>query len=414
MDQAGWPEEVKLDYDLGSIQLLNYKREVVTGDIVHYSFEVQIGTNQYDKIGIHRVVKESTPGQPLKTEKNYFFQHGDAKNFVGMMLPAVYSPSMPNDHGLAIFLAQNNIDVWGIDQPWCFPPAEASGADFDYFENYDLGQTVRYLRTAMAIVRIARYLTGNELTGLNMSGYSSGVSETVAALDLETQLDPDVRHARTFIPVDLTIKSDRPEVHQTWNNDLVIRVEELNNGNWAAFVGFTLVAELAKTDPGGDSPIIDGFTNFEVAQFFSSGPIFGDEFSFHYWAADYVDGFPAGDLKYLTREQSFDFMASAIEWQPNKFYYDQCILHGESADSPYDDHFSQIKVPVLCVAAGGGFGQTSKYGIDQLGSTDVTHLIPSLEDPENVLEDFGHIDLFTALNAKDLWWGQLVDWLEAH
>ncbi len=105
---------------------------------------------------------------------------------------------------------------------------------------------------------------------------------------------------------------------------------------------------------------------------------------------------------------------AAIEYQPHRFYMDYCILFGNSQDSPFDNHIGQIKVPILNIAAGGGFGETSKYGIARMGSTDVTHLIPSLEAPGNELYDFGHVDLFTGYNAKEMMWEDLLDWLEAH
>ncbi|MBK8492224.1 MAG: hypothetical protein IPL49_15415 [Saprospirales bacterium] len=411
LDQAGWPEDKTLDFDLGSLQLLNYKREVVTGDIVHYSFEVQIGTNQYDKIGIHRVVKESTAGQPLVTENAFFYQHGDLKNFVGMMLPATYSPSMADDFGLAIYLAQNGVDVWGADMAWCFVPAE--GTDFGWFKDYGINKAARDTRTAMAIARIARYLTGNELAKMNMAGYSSGVATAVGALDLETQLDPDEQHIKGFVSIDLAFKTDLPNLLLAWDEQFTLSQEPYDQGTYEIYLGFTLVGSLAESDPNGDSPIFPGMTNLQVALFFGCGNAFV-HIPFHFWAADWVDDFPATP-KYTTQEQILDFMKAAIEYQPHRFYLDYFILMGAySMDSPYDDHLAQVKVPVLNIGAGGGFSETSKYGIARLGSTDVTHLIPSLEAPGDELIDFGHVDIFTGYNAKEMMWEGLLGWLEGH
>ena len=410
VDQAGWPEEVELDFELGSVQLLNYKRTVLTGDIVHYSFEVQIGANEYDKIGIHRVVKESAAGQPLKTEKAFFYLHGDLKNFAGMMLPSVFSPSMGSDYGLGIYLAKNGVDVWGVDMAWCFVPA--AGTDFGWFKDYGIGKAARDTRTAMAIARIARYLSGNELAKMNLAGYSSGVATSVGALNLETQLDTDEQHIKGFVAIDLVIKTDSDSTLLALEEQLGFFQASHTAGTYEWLLGFTFVGSQAKTNPGGESIVIPGLTNEQVALLFGCGKGWV-YIPFHFWAADWDNGLPVSP-KYTTKEQIYDFMIAAIEYQPFQFIIDYCKLLGTTHDSPYDDYLNQIKIPVLNVAPGGGFGEDTKYGVARLGSTDVTHLIPSLEPPGNELIDFGHVDLFTGYNAQTMWWEDLLEWLEGH
>lgn len=410
VDQAGWPEEVELDFELGNIQLLNYKREVITGDIVHYSFEIQIGTNEFDKIGIHRVVKEATAGQPLKTENAFFYLHGDLKNFVGMMLPSVFSPSMGADYGLGIYLAKNGVDVWGVDMAWCFVPA--AGTDFSWFKDYGMERAARDTRTAMAIARIARYISGNELAKMNMAGYSSGVATAVAALNLETQLDPAEQHIKGFVAIDLAIKSASDGLDLSLAEQVDLYKTPIDAGTYESYLGFTFVGAQAKTDPGGDSPVIPGFTNEQVALLFGCGKGWV-HIPFHFWAADWDNDLPVS-TRYTTKEQIYDFMISAIEYQPFQFFLDYCYLMDKVNESPFDDHFAQVKLPILNVSPGGGFYEDSKVGIAQFGSTDVTHLLPSLEPPGNELIDFGHVDLFTAYNAQEMWWEDLLGWLENH
>ena len=64
-------------------------REIVTADIAHYTYGVRTGPGKYDRIRVHRVVRETRPGKPLKAAKNLFFQHGDCKDFMGMCLPGM-------------------------------------------------------------------------------------------------------------------------------------------------------------------------------------------------------------------------------------------------------------------------------------------------------------------------------------
>jgi len=410
VDLAGWPEEVELDFELGNIQLLNYKREVIVNDIVHYSFEVAVGTNQYDKVGIHRLVKETTPGQPLVTEKALFYQHGDLKTFVGMLMPSVYSPSMPDDFGMGIYLAENGVDVWGADMAWCYVPAGET--DFAWFQNYGIEKAVVDMRIAMAVSRIARYLTGNSLDKMNLAGYSSGCITGYAALDAETQLDKDEQHIKGFVAMDLPIKSDEDSMNIVWDEQLVISQVPYDAGQYEIYLGFTLLGNLARTDPDGDSPLFPGLTNEQLAMFYGCGNVFV-HIPFHYWGADWADGFPA-EPRYTTFEQMLDFMESAIEYQPQLYYIDYCVLMGNSHESPFDDHFAEVKVPILNLGAGGGIGQSSKYGVGLMGSTDVTHVIVTLDTPENALFDFGHCDIFTAYNAESLVWQPLLNWLNAH
>jgi len=409
IEQAGWPLEEELDFEVGSVQLMNYSRTVVAGDIVHYRFEVQVGSDPNDKIGIHRVVKE-TSGKPLLTGHALFFQHGDAKDFTGMVLPATYSPSTPSDYGFGIYMAENGVDVWGIDQSWCF--VDETVTDFTFMKDWGLEKVFTDIRTAMAVARIARYLTGNDLDKMNLLGYSSGVGMGFAALDKETQLDPDVRHIKGFIPVDLAVKMDVQALQDAIEAQRATYAGQWDAGTYQSLIPFQPIGFLGRTNPDGDSPIVPGFTNYQVAMFYGGGATFPGV-TFHYFAADYVDNFPA-TFKYITLDQYWEFMESAIYCQPMKFFIDNYTVWANNLDSPYDDHYSEIKVPILNASPAGGFGEQTLYGIGLMGSTDVQHLIPALETPENVLSDFAHIDVFLGYNAESVMWAPMLSWLKAH
>jgi len=190
--QSGWPMvhdiEIKGGVDVKfkksmTGHIINFQRQIITDNIVHYKFQVPVGSGQHDVIGIHRVVKEKRKFRPIKTDKTVFLQHGDSKDFEGMYLPGIHSPNTPDDFGIAIFLAENNIDVWGIDQAWTLVPKETS--DFSFMENWGIQKQVDDLRIAMAITRFARLLTGSGFDKLILSGYSSGVVTGFALLNEE-------------------------------------------------------------------------------------------------------------------------------------------------------------------------------------------------------------------------------------
>ena len=135
-----------------------FQRTVIVPGIVHYSALVQVGPGEYDRIGIHRVVQENRPGYPIKVVGRVMLQHGDAKDFVGMFLPGVYSPGTPVDFGCAIYLARGGIDVWGIDQGWTLVPLETQ--HFEFMKEWGLQWAVDNLSTALAIARETRRLSG--------------------------------------------------------------------------------------------------------------------------------------------------------------------------------------------------------------------------------------------------------------
>ena len=78
--------------------------------MAEYSFKVRVGAGPYDEIGVHRVVKEIAPNVPAHASRAVFFAHGDIWNFRAAFLTGAKS--------IPVFLAENGVDVWGIDFRW--------------------------------------------------------------------------------------------------------------------------------------------------------------------------------------------------------------------------------------------------------------------------------------------------------
>ena len=410
---AEWPMEVEMAPEgvvPRGMGVHGYYRRVIEGDIAHYMFTVRIGSGPYDRIGLHRVVKEWSPNRPARTSKSLFFQHGDAKSFVGMMLPGINSPTTPRGFGMAVYLAKNGVDVWGIDQAWNLVPDGVS--DFTFMADWGLDKQQRDLRRGIAIARLARYLTGSPMDGMIMAGYSSGVATGFAALNAEAQIGEGQRNIKGFIPIDLSIKTDDPGMTNTFMTEYNRTKELLDNETYEDFVPFRLLGQLGRNDPDGESPVFPGFTNLQAALFLGAGPIFGEPHS-HYLAGIWEDGLPV-DLKYLTQEQWFDFMESSPQYEPALFINDYSVLITGVQDSPFDDHFADITVPILNFGAYGGLGYLSEPAFSEVGSTDVTHHIIQLLPDEEALYDFAHIDIFIANNAEEYAWRPMLDWINAH
>jgi len=396
--------------------LVSVDREVIVDDIVHYSFVIRIGCGPHDLIGLHRVVKERRPCKPIRAKKNIFLLHGDAVGFVKFMFgPA--SPNTPDDHAAAVYLAQNGVDVWGIDQNWVLVPSGT--ADFSFMAEWGIQNQIDNLRAGLAIARFARLLTGSGFGKMHLLGYSSGVMTGYAYLNEESQRPECKRHVGGFMQADLGYKFG-PEAEQsrvTFCGEAAWTGAELAAGNYEDTTPqlFQALGFLSETDPDGPSPIIDGLTNLEAILLFGAQTymVFAYNSWWHYFAPIVENG-QVVDLGYTPLAAAQDFVQAAAFVQAMRFYHDYAVILCDEEDVPYDDHLSDITVPVLNIAPAGGIGETGNYGLTLLGSTDITILNIQLHPDDQPALDFGHIDLWTANNAPELVWQPMLDWINDH
>lgn len=387
----------------------DFTRTVITGDIAHYEWKLRVGAGTYDVIGLHRVVRESRPGRPVSVRANLFLQHGDYKTFAGCFLPGVVSPRLADDFGFAVFAAQNNIDVWGIDQAWCLVPAEET--DLAFMADWDMQRQVDDLLTAMEVARSTRRMTGNGYQPLTLGGYSTGGPIGFAALNQETQLPPGLRRIGGFIPVDQGLKTDDP----TWA-EVCCAVSAnyqalIDGGQYQDNNPLPVFGGLALSDPDGESPLVPGVTNLQAALILGTLPFF-EGVTGHFFAGIFDEnGLPTG-LRLADTDVLVDFLAYAPPYEPAAFLRDE-YFPSCSDDSPYDDHLGEITVPILFVKARGGFGYTGTRTLDLLGSTDVSIHEVACGAGDDLLE-FGHVDLFLAPDAASLAWQPIVEWVRSH
>jgi hypothetical protein len=413
--ETGWPTDpvslMMVTEPDGRCPLIHLvSREQVTENIAHYHFEVITGEGDYDRIGLHRVVRERRPYRPIRARKSIMFQHGDVKDFVGVFLPGVNQPNTPDDFGIAVHLAAEGIDVWGIDQAWTLVPTEET--DFTFMADWGMQRQVDDARIAMGVARFVRCWTGSGFGKMIFSGFSSGVWTGYALLNHETQLPYGRRHVRGFIPVDGLFKTDDPIWSAMGEGWVASYGEMLAAGIYNDTSPFPLFSSLARTDPDGDSPLVPGFTNLQAALWLGIGQIFSEEVATHYLAGIWEEGMPVG-LQFMSIEEWLDFMEFAPPYEALLFEYDlSMILAGD--ETPFDDYLGEITVPVFNVAAAGGLGEATTYTMSLLGSDDTEALMIQLFPDEDILTEFGHVDLFTAYNAPELVWEPILDWIEDH
>jgi hypothetical protein len=317
LEQIGWPLEAS-EGELARAgmgqshenptRVFEFERAVITEDVVHYSFNVPTGPGEYDRIGVHRVVRESSPYHPVRTDEALFLLHGDLKRFETMFTPGRFSPDLADDFGIAVYLAQNGVDVWGIDQAWNFVPPEET--DFSFFANWGLQREVDHLEIGLGIARTLRFLTGNGLDKMLLLGYSSGSATGYALLNQESQWPAWRRQVRGFIAADFGVRTDDPD-WLTLAQGLVAQYQAVYDaGQYQDPIGFLQDAAFrARTDPDGASPYAPGLTNLQFALFVGGGPIFAPSAA-HYHAPILEGGFPS-DFQFVTIDQWLDFLTAS-------------------------------------------------------------------------------------------------------
>jgi len=411
MEATAWEQDAsmaKIKYKGKALPF--FKREVLTGDIVHYSFRVQVGAGAYDFIGVHRVVKERKVGQPIKTAKNLFLQHGDSKDFTGMFLNGVRTPNVADDFGIAIFLARNDVDVWGIDQNWALVPASVT--DFTFMKDWGIENQVDNLKLAMEIAQFARKYSGCGSNALNLSGYSSGVLTGYALLNKEAKLAKNKRVVAGFIPVDCIYKTNDQVTRETWTAVYQSYKKMFDEGTYYEGQLMIPIGQAARNNPTGESEIFTGLNNLQAALYMTTMPML-PPLTFHYFAGIMESDLPV-NLQYATIDEMIDFLIDAIPFEADHFELDYSATISDAVPVPWDDNLNLITVPVFNVAAAGGFGENSAYTTTLLGSTDVQNLVVRLHPAGEEALDFGHIDLFMAQNAEALVWTPILNWVKAH
>ena len=396
--------------------VLGIEREDLGDGVAHYAYTLKVGSGQYDRVRLHRVIKESRPGRPIRTDGNIFLQHGDAVGFVKFLFgPA--APSVPDDIAAATHLAKGGVDVWGIDQNWVLVPGDT--ADFGFMADWGMDNQVANLRSGLAVARFVRLFSGEGFGRMNLLGYSSGGATGYALLDLEAGLPEFQRHVSGYVSADMLYKY-APEYEGSRAilcEDVVYQRSRLDAGELADPVPFVPLGELAAMDPDGDSPFIPGFTNLQTALFFGAATFEVYAFSdwWHYWGGifDAESGMPV-DLRFTSIEASLDFMRTGCSWEALRFIYEYEVILCGDEDIPWDDNFGNVSVPLLILAPVGGLGEAGVYTAGLTASTDVQIMRPALLGPDQWTEDFGHIDIWTSPQAPQLVWDPLLTWIGEH
>ena len=404
----------QFDKELANVWIRHADRTVLGEDIVHYRYDVVVGTGKFDVIRLHRVVRERHPYQPIRTLDGVLLLAGSPNYFEAMFLEPLISQVVPWDRALAVYLAQSDIDVWGMDYAWALVPAGTT--DLSFMKGWGLGKDGQHTEIALSLARLLRGLSGQGFGQLNLLGFSYGgiVGYTIAGE--EAQRRRDQRNLKGLIIFDVGMKLKEQEYRDTYCGFAAADQANLDAGVYNDDTGLFLKAlsDLALSAPNDPSDLIPGTTNYQAALLFGANPALLNG-QFWHFVGGFLDenGIPSG-LRFTEDRLWLDILQNIPPHLPVQTDFDVDATFCGKIDMPFDDHLGQITLPILLAGAEGGFGQAGVYTTTLTGSKDVTKFIVQRLPDDQRAEDFGHVDTVAGKDAKSHVWKPVLDWIMAH
>ena len=390
------------------------ERKVLVDDIAYYQFVVAVGPGPHDMIRIHRVVKERAPYQPLNLAQAVMFFPGEPTYFATLYIEPLIDKKIARDRSIAIYLAEHNIDVWGMDYRWALVREDTT--DFTFMKDWGAERDVQDGEIALTIARIIRGSFLHPAGRMFVSGLSYGAAIDYGIASDDLLLPPALRNVKGIIPMDNAVVFKELQAADCTN--AAQAKAGLDSGTYYDDNrSMSQMGALALSDPSGISPFdptVDNYTfALEVAEYPEQPQI-----PWHF-AGGWFDpntGLPTGLIFTEGRLWLELLELNEPPYSPLRVDYE-----GEAADCgqgfpdvTFASHMSQIKVPIFLVGAFGGFGYSSVYNTTLTQSKDVQVLIVQALPDGMQASDYGHADLLTARDADIRVWQPILDWLLAH
>ncbi len=390
------------------------ERQVLVDNIAYYQFVVSVGPGQFDKIRIHRVVKERAPYQPLQLSQAIMFFPGEPTYFATLYIEPLIDKGIARDRSIAIYLAEHNIDVWGMDYRWALVPEDTT--NFTFMKDWGAERDARDGEIALTLARTIRGSFMQPAGPMFISGLSYGAQIDYGIASDDLLLPPTQRNVKGIIPLD---------------NAVIFRELQTDDCTNAAQVKATIdsgtyysdnrtmwqMGSLALSHPGGTSPFDPTVDNYvfalEVAEYPEQPQI-----PWHFAGGwfDQDTGLPTG-LIFTENRLWFELLKyNEPPYYPIRVDYEtEAVDCGKSfPDVTFASHMSQIGVPIFLVGAIGGFGHSSDYNTTLTQSKDVQILMVQALSDKMQVSDYGHADLLTARDADTRVWQPILNWIVAH
>ena len=404
-------------------------RKQITGNIYEYSTVIKVGPGPYDQFGLHRVVKETASGIPAITSNAVMMIHGDAG-----MFDLTFNPyTQLGGQSLAVALAEDNVDVWGMDLRYTLVPA--STTNFSFMKNWNTALYLSDMKIAVTVCRTVRGLTGNGFGKIIMLGHSRGAQLTYAYANQDAVRPAMLQDLKGIIPMDFPERLDTSVPAFVYAQGAYNMLETaMATGTYDSTAGqfMSTVSGLALAYPKALSPVFPPYNNYQaclaalttVTSFHAGTP--GVPFFltlppqtqfFHLMAGtfDPTTQLPTG-LQFAPNPSGIFAIGTATP--PYQSLAEQAdgeaIMLGLPQAAPYDSNLGKIKIPVFYIGAGGGVGSYGTYGLKLLGSTNKQSLIVNTYTADNDLLNYGHMDLLYANNASVLVWTPICQWINSN
>ena len=392
------------------VQLISI-RQVVDG-IYESIYSVRTGNGAYDRIQLHRVVKQERD-EPRETKKAVMLVHGDVWGF-----DAAFMPAESHEHSLPVYLARQGADVWGVDRAWTLVPQ--STTDFAFMRDWGLQHDIDDVSAALDTAQKIR----KDHARFAVLGWSRGAWILYGLVNEEAKRPCGRRRVKGAIPFDGAFKFSDPGAVAFVCGQAAALEASLDAGQFASdFTVWPPLGSLAEEHPDDPSPLLGPrFTNRQAALQIGAAvfALFGPSFTpqYHFVAGifpnDDVTQIPTG-LRYTDLSRFTQLARAASPYAPSRMLRDTYRISCESGPAgPFDDSLGAVRIPVLYVGARGGFGASGFATLNLLGSIGKETLFVSLRPQNEPGLDFGHVDLLHARNAQELVWSGVDRWLTAH
>ncbi|HER43595.1 MAG TPA: hypothetical protein ENO08_03960, partial [Candidatus Eisenbacteria bacterium] len=183
----------------------------------------------------------------------------------------------------------------GIDQNWILVPQGVT--DFSFMAGWGMQNQIENLDIALSVARWTRLITGGGPGKMLLLGYSSGAATGYSYVNWETQKEEKYRNVRGYIPVDMAFKAGDPAQMATACYFAGAKQTAYDGGTYGDPVFFAPLGYMAMVDPDGGSPVVPGFTNYQVAMVYGAATFMLAPLTptYHFLAGTYGDdGLPDG------------------------------------------------------------------------------------------------------------------------
>jgi hypothetical protein len=157
---------------------------------------------------------------------------------------------------------------------------------------------------------------------------------------------------------------------------------------------------------------VSGVTNRQAVLSIGAQPNASFSPWYHFVAGFFKVNGVVNRLKYTPARRFMRFFTQAAPYEAEADYVTSYRVFCGRPDRLVDN-VSSVRLPVLYLAAAGGFGTVGSYSTTLLGSHDVRKVVVRMRLPGHEGNDFGHVDLWQASNSKPTW-PPLLHWLRAH